>query len=308
MKSILIITTFIFSGIVFTQTTIPFIKIDGDTISALNEAQGGLRLPFWLDSSQTLEIGDGVKSISVIEFDVSGGSLAYSDVVNVTTIQTVPANRVWKVESIAKDNAAGVAFANSTSPFDFSGKNRVLFDGVGDYEFVIPPGITSINVQAWGAGGGSRSSTPGAGGGYAITNLTVTPSTTIYVRVGAGSCQGGTSGANGEHSGIGTAIGLTDVVRAEGGDEGNAGTVQGGGFSTTYGMRGSEGYEYDGSVFGGSAGSYTEDLGGIGAIAYGDAVPTADIPATIPGGGGVDNGSSNDFVDCGARGRVIIKY
>ena len=289
----------LFLSEMYAQSSFPFIKIDGDTINALNEASGGTRLPFWLDSSQTLEAGDGIASISVIEFDVSGGNLAYSDVLTVTSLATVPANRVWKIESFAKDGSIVANTANVPPPFSFNGNTKLVFDGVGSYEFVIPPGITTINVQAWGGGGAGGNVSGGGGGGYAITNLSVTPGNTIYITVGGGAQ---TEDANGENSGIGSALGLTDIVNAQGGFSGD-GAINvhgaGGGYSTTYGINGTSGYCFDpgcdteSSRTGGSSGSYTEDAGGVGSLNNG--------PNTMPGGGGF-NGSP------GSQGRVIIKY
>ncbi len=58
-----------------------------------------------------------------------------------------------------------------------------------DQPFVVPPGVTSIRVKLWGAGGGSDSSGgkgPGGGGGYAQLDLAVTAGETLTIVVGEG--------------------------------------------------------------------------------------------------------------------------
>ena len=76
------------------------------------------------------------------------------------------------------------------------------FSTVGYGSWIIPAGITSINVCAFGAGAGGANAgsgygVGGGGGGFGETdNLTVTPGATVYYYVG----QGGAQGANGANS------------------------------------------------------------------------------------------------------------
>ena len=60
------------------------------------------------------------------------------------------------------------------------------FSYTGSYQtFIIPQGVTSITIQAWGAqGAGTTGGRTGGNGGYATGNLAVTPGSTIYVYVG----------------------------------------------------------------------------------------------------------------------------
>lgn len=73
--------------------------------------------------------------------------------------------------------------------------------------FVIPDGVTSIQVKAWAAGGGSgyggTSITPGAGGGggYTTGTLSVTPGESLNIRVGAGGTTGHVAGVGGSPGG-----------------------------------------------------------------------------------------------------------
>jgi hypothetical protein len=68
-------------------------------------------------------------------------------------------------------------------------------------EFVVPAGVTRVEVEIWGAGSGSYASVPqiasggGAAGGYAKKLVTgLTPGQTIPVTVGAGGVAGTTGG------------------------------------------------------------------------------------------------------------------
>ena len=64
-----------------------------------------------------------------------------------------------------------------------------IFNSTGaDRNFTVPPGITTLNIKAWGAGGGSDSSGIGLGGagGFSAANVTVSPGDILTVRVGQG--------------------------------------------------------------------------------------------------------------------------
>ena len=73
--------------------------------------------------------------------------------------------------------------------------------------FIVPPGVTSITVQAWGAGaggaGGSSANRSGGGGGAFATNtFAVVPGASYTVTVG----NGGGPGVNGGNSSFGIAV------------------------------------------------------------------------------------------------------
>ena len=104
--------------------------------------------------------------------------------------------------------------------------------------FVVPEGITTITVKAWGgggAGGGSdntglnqtaNGASGGGGAGYATGNLTVVSGTTIPVVVGLG----GVGVTNGD-GGDGTdsfLIGFETKLKANGGKGGQRYTGKGG--------------------------------------------------------------------------------
>ncbi|HRS54674.1 MAG TPA: hypothetical protein P5250_08200 [Bacteroidales bacterium] len=75
--------------------------------------------PFWINSGTTLEVGNKVNYISVIQYNIvpslaGGNILQFDNVVMVTTQQTVPQNKVWKIEAIAKDITS-----SNTSTYQF---------------------------------------------------------------------------------------------------------------------------------------------------------------------------------------------
>ena len=68
--------------------------------------------------------------------------------------------------------------------------------------FVVPLCVTSVTVEAWGAGGGgggidTYTGSPGGGGAYATAVLAVTPGQILTVIVGCGGSQGGACATNG---------------------------------------------------------------------------------------------------------------
>lgn len=64
--------------------------------------------------------------------------------------------------------------------------DSVFFNYTGNMQiFVVPTGVTSVNIQSWGAQGGSNPlSVVGGLGGFASGNLTVSPGDTLRVFVG----------------------------------------------------------------------------------------------------------------------------
>jgi hypothetical protein len=104
----LIMTLSVFNSKTYAQ--LPTILING-TPTLVDDATA---LPFWMSSSSTLEAGTKVNYISVLQYSVvpatSGGNdLQFDTIIIVSTQQTVPPNKAWKVEAVAKDITAGTA-------------------------------------------------------------------------------------------------------------------------------------------------------------------------------------------------------
>ncbi len=113
----------------------------------------------------------------------------------------------------------------------------------GGTSFTVPPFVTEITVNAWGAGGGGGGGGgggPGGGGAYATSTITVSPGETLTVIVGGGG-GGGQSAVCGSGGGAG---GTGSGGIGAGGAGGNAGPncsdmSGGGGGGGSFVLRGS---------------------------------------------------------------------
>ena len=146
--------------------------------------------------------------------------------------------------------------------------------------FVVPAGIISITVKAWGAGGGGYSNRAGAGG-FAQATLAVTPGQTLTIMVGGpGGGDWGCFGLGGPSAG-----GLNG---------GGAGGCGGGAVGPTYFGPGGSGGGYsavkNGGTFlvqaggGGGSGSCGAGDGGAGGGAVG--IAGTSVANALGGGGG----------------------
>ncbi len=257
----------------------PFILIDGNAIIADENDPDGLRLPTWLKAAQTLNVGQYVYSISVIEFTINGTALDYSANLKIPTDgTTVPSGKVWKIEAIHK-NVAIPSFAG-----------RYSYTVAGTFTFVSPPCSLMANIRVYGAGGGGSGGWSGCctypagggggGGGYAEGFYLLPPSTSYTVVVGNGGNAGtvngnGTDGTSSSVSvvSISASGGIKGTISSGSGSGGAAGTGSGqlnftgqagfGNSGTTGGKGGSA--ANDGAAGGGGAGG----KGGSGTAAAG---------------------------------------
>lgn len=103
---------------------------------------------------------------------------------------------------------------------------KVAFIGTGFIQtFTVPAGVNSINIKAWGAGGGSGTwdaTSRGGGGGFASGNLAVTPLSVLDIYVGTGGGYSTTGGLGGWPNG------------GKGGDGSFSNGGGGGGFSAVF--------------------------------------------------------------------------
>jgi len=207
--------------------------------------------------------------------------------------------------------------------------------------FVVPAGVTTVQVEAWGgggAGGGTNSSANRGGGGGAggsftrNTSVAVTPGASITVTVGAGGA--GVSNGNGGAGGTSTFLGVSAVGGA-GGNVGNSTTNYGAGAPTTVGVtlnggagsaassgtsNSGAGGGGSGNTTGGSAasgttggaggtGSFTGGTGGAGLTSGSN--DGNDVTGLAAGGGGARGNSSNSSNRSGGNGgggRVNVIY
>jgi len=194
------------------------IKIDGNDVIADENHPKSIKLPTWLREGQTLEKGQFVYSISVIEFTVNGSSLDFSQVLSVSSpAQTVPPGKVWKIESIHKDPSIPPAF---TPPMSYTVP--------GTYTFTQPcNGWYKVRVWGGGGGGGGGSGNSycggggsGGAGGYAEANVYLQAGVTYTVVVGAGGTGGSPGGDGGQGGQSKFTDGSTINIVANGGQGG----------------------------------------------------------------------------------------
>ncbi len=204
--------------------------------------------------------------------------------------------------------------------------------------FIVPAGVTSLQVEAWGGGGaggggngstfgGTRSGGGGGGGAFTRNNtLGVFSGQVINYTIGAGG-----TGVNGGNGGNGSASVFSTVTAAGGfgGSAGNSGDATGnggaGGVGGTFsGGNGATAVSASSGGGGGSAGSLGNGnaggtpLGGIGGAGTSGngatGVTTASIAgtnATFLGGGGGGarvNGNNDRAGGNGFQGQIIVTY
>ena len=214
--------------------------------------------------------------------------------------------------------AVAGGYIYSVGGTSFSGQ---LYTSQGSSTYVVPTGVTSITIKAWGGGGGggaasSSTGTGGAGGGgsYVSTTLTVTPGETLTTYVGGGGAPGGTTNTSGYGGGGGgyTSIyrGSTLLALAAGGGGGGGGRAAsnggagGGGGDTTGVVGGASG----GALGGGGGTSSAGGTGGTGGTNIGAA------GTSLTGGnggngsstvGGAKGGASNRGLATGGNGGSV---
>lgn len=219
------------------------------------------------------------------------------------------------------------------------------YTGAGTYSWTAPAGVTSVDVEVWGAGGAGGGNPTnqdggggGGGGGYSkVVNLAVVPGNTYTVTVGAG----GTGGTGNGNAGGDSWFNSTITVLAKGGNGGTAPTGGTGGaggaggaaaagigaikFSGGDGGTGRNSNTGRGGPGGSSAGTAANGTSGptVWATAIAAAAPAGGgiggdggnanrqngfAPASGNGGGGGGGAERNTTGGNGADGQVIISY
>lgn len=207
----------------------------------------------------------------------------------------------------------------------------------GNGVFLVPAGVSSVNVQAWGGGGsgGGASGAPlllgrgaagGGGGAYASNIIFVTPGTTLNIVVA--SQTAGTSGA-GITGGNSTITGFESSILAAGGSGGDAnnaggspiggsgGTIAASAGSTKFaGANGGSGNSWNllGLLLSSGAGGAGGGSGGAGGtpvsgLIFSNAPGNAGSPPGGAGSGAINSAlGASQIGGAGAAGRIIISY
>ena len=199
--------------------------------------------------------------------------------------------------------------------------------------FKVPAGVTSLNVECWGAGGAGGGVTQGlslfaggggGGGAYSkIATLPATPATVLSYKVGAGgTCINGADGTNGEP----TFFSTVSANGGEGGKHGNPALGAGGagGAASATGITFSGGNGAGAAILnivtlnsggggggagttanGGNANNATAGAAGVsggGAGATGVLLLSDGVSGTAPGGGGSGAASLVSVAGAGRKG------
>lgn len=286
--------------------------IDGTPI----EFQSALSLPYWVNAGKTVALSVNAISASILEFNINNNELQFNQVIHLTTSGTVPVGKAWKIEAIGLGpNGSAIptnGFSTAATPTIFT--SPITYSTAGTYNWIVPPGVTNICIEAWGGGGnggnGISTGGGGAGGGggaYGYGCFTVVPGTNYTVTVGAA----------GQASLLGTLISANGGVNgtsASGTVNGTFGT--GGTSNASFSISGNNGLEYNSgcnqfnSARGGNGAN--GGAGGSGATRSGSSCSTYTQaqPGSAPGGGGGGGyGSSGSTLGgSGTRGQIIIYF
>ncbi len=179
----------------------------------------------------------------------------------------------------------------------------------GEHQFVVPSGITELQVRAWGGGGqgGNQNGAIGGGGGFIQGRLPVMPGETLDVWVAEGGGYNGTGFGFGDGGGASyLRRGSVDLLIAGGGggggSDGNSGnSMAGGRGGPGGGLTGQDGQNGIGSIAGyclsvtGGTGA-TQAAGGMGGTFRGSAAGCTGQN----GGRGTGGRATGSFGSCDA--------
>lgn len=159
--------------------------------------------------------------------------------------------------------------------------------------FVVPAGVTSVTVQAWGGGGAGGGCTNqsratgggGAGGSYTNSTVSVTPGASYTVTVGNGGL--GASAANGGSGGTSSFGALVTAIGGAGGTRGDNVNLNGPGATATVGVTRNGGAGGTGDATASVSGTSGGGGGGAGSTGNG-----GNSPGTTGGSGGTGGGGA----------------
>jgi|GEM_PF-3800009 len=298
---------------------------------------------------EQLTIAEGA---SVTGFSTSTGSIAsaiYSGKGTTNTVTlTSSGDGNWNASTTIAYSSTGNMQGTTTGTFANIAAQAVVPATVvtvpytSNNTFTVPAGVSTITVEAWGAGGAGGAGAlgtyfdgggGGGGGAYSRSVLAVTPSSSYGVAVGLGGTGSTGNGSAGGGSNFGG--GLVFAPGGSGGfaDNGSPGPGgNGGGFGTGNvvfaggpGGLGNWGGSILPAAFGGGAGSSAGTgangnpgvgdptgvgTGGVAPLGGGNGGSGVDSGTGafgfVPGGGG--GGSGNGLGGNGAGGQIIVSY
>lgn len=244
-----------------------------------------------LAAGNSLYYAGGQDSDGIPQSSVYYGTPSSGDVSSWSTASNGLPGARTRFGATVWNNRLYVVGGNSTT------QNTVVYNTAGTGTFVVPTGVTSLVVKAWGAGGGGGNGSGGTGiggggggGGFAQATLTVTAGSSLTYNVGTAGAANTTASYAGNGGGF-TALlnGATYLIQA-GGGAGGGGTT-----GTANGGQGGAGGGTSGTA--GTAGSGTATVGGLG----GAGTAAAGGAGGAAGTGGVagNSGAANNGGDAG---------
>jgi hypothetical protein len=292
MKKIITLSLLLYVTILTAQNSSSLV------IDNISNQFSNISLPYWLKSGQTIDLGTNAKSVSIIEFTVNGTALEFSQVISLTSVQTVPQNKVWKIEAIGQTIATNPNPLNATIPSSNSGltainnnklptiyQTPVNFNDPGVYTWTVPSGITNICIDIWGSGGSSGNLNGGGAGAFGYQCFNVIPLQIVTITVGTAGSLSKVVDSNG-----------INLIEAGGGSSSGIGGIS----SATVNYSGQNGSEFNGGA---------AKFGGNGGI-YDGQVNCTSCMGLSPGGGASRRFPGNSFYPAqsfiGGNGRVII--
>ena len=250
-----------------------------------------------------------ISGTGVTKIATSGGTGVFT--VNVSGLMNF-SNYTFAAYAV---NAVGTNYS-ATGMFTTSGKTFISYTG-GNQTYIVPAGVTNLQVKLWGAKGSG-----GGGGGFAGGFLAVTPGQTLTIRVGglngfggggAGGVDQAGDGYDGFRGGGGSYIIINGTQNLAVAGGGGGGGYSGGSGGPGGGTTGGSGGVYDGSGgtqsaggAGGSGGglSGSQTRGGSGASFHGNPCGGGGGGGYFCGGGG--GGDNNSYGGGGGGGSSYI--
>jgi hypothetical protein len=293
------------------------------------------------NSSTAFQV-DNSSGTSLLTVDTNGNNVTIDNSAAAGTVQIGnTTGAVAQTINIGTNNTAGSA--EYVTIGSTNSNNSITLNETGNTQtYIVPSGVTSINVTLYGAAGGTSSSSSGTGGlgGETQGTLNVTPGEVLTIIVagaggsnsgvngGTGGYGGGGAGGNGSSVGGGGGGGASQILNGAtelaiaaggggaagfnssgGGAGGNTGSASGGGGGTqsSGGTGGGNGATNGGSPTGGAGGGNSVSYGGGGG---GSGYWGGGGGGSVAGGGGGSayvpaGGSTTAGVQSG-NGKIII--
>ncbi|APY07957.1 hypothetical protein BWZ20_06405 [Winogradskyella sp. J14-2] len=259
-----------------------------------------------LPNNSYFPIGETINTFETI--DGSGNTISCSFSVIITDdedpILTVPAD----ILQDTTNDTCGAIVNYSVSGTDNCASGEIIFTASGTVEtFTVPPGVTSLNISAFGAEGGSSSMASGGLGAHIVGDLAVTPGQVLQIMVGQKGTDGGNfagGGGGGSFVILGNDVATGTLLIAAGGGGGRGAGFAGG--SQNPGGLGGDGQltENGGAAIGGECNPCSGTAGTNGNGATG-----GDSFGGLGGGGGaglLTNGGDRSGGALGATGGQAI--